>query len=78
MGMLGLNYQSNKTHGGTHGCNSTRAEEGLICHQCEESPLVLGRFYDPVEGNAKARKQKWEGWGAGGWREGRGDFKRGN
>jgi hypothetical protein len=40
------------------------AEDGLICHQWEERPLVLGRFYAPVQGNARARKQEWVGWGA--------------
>jgi hypothetical protein len=34
------------------------AEDGLISHQWEERPLVLGRSYDPVQGNARARK--WE------------------
>ena len=42
------------------------AEDGLICHQWEERPLVLGRFYAPVQGNARARKQEWVVWRAGG------------
>jgi hypothetical protein len=36
-------------------------------------PLVLRRLYAPVQGNARARKQEWVGWGAG-WGEGIGDF----
>jgi hypothetical protein len=41
----------------------------------EERPLVLWRLYAPVQGNARARKQEWVGWGA--WqREGIGDFHR--
>ena len=31
----------------------------------EERPLVLGRSYAPVQGNAMARKLEWSGWGAG-------------
>jgi hypothetical protein len=42
------------------------AEDGLVGHQWEDSPLVLWRFYDPVQGNARARKQEWVGWLAGG------------
>jgi hypothetical protein len=41
------------------------AEDGLFGHQWEERPLVLGRLYAPVQGNARARKQEWVGWGAG-------------
>ena len=37
------------------------------------SPLFLQRFYVPVQGNARARKQEWVGWGAE-QREGVGDF----
>jgi hypothetical protein len=44
------------------------AEDGLVGHQLEERPLVLQRSYAPVQGNARARKQKSVGWGAG-WRE---------
>jgi hypothetical protein len=40
-------------------------EDGLVSHQWEERPLVLQRSYAPVQGNAKARKQEWVGWGAG-------------
>ena len=44
------------------------AEDGLVGHQCEERPLVLPRLYAPVQGNVRARKQEWVGWGAGqGW-----------
>jgi hypothetical protein len=35
------------------------AEDGLVSHQWEETPLVLGRSYAPVQGNARARKQEW-------------------
>ena len=40
------------------------AEDGLVGHQCWERPLVLERSYAPVQGNARARKQEWVGWGA--------------
>jgi hypothetical protein len=48
------------------------AEDGLVGHQWEERRLVLRRFYAPVQGNARARKWEWVGWGAGlgvGYRE---------
>ena len=32
-----------------------------------EEALGLARLYAPVQGNARARKQEWVGWGAG-WR----------
>jgi hypothetical protein len=41
------------------------AEYGLVGHHWEERPLVLQRFYVPVQGNARARKQEWVGRGAG-------------
>ena len=41
------------------------AEDGLVGHQWEERPLVLQRFYAPVQGNARARNKAWVGWGAG-------------
>jgi hypothetical protein len=41
------------------------AEDGLISHQWEKSPLVFRRLYAPVQGNARDRKQEWMGWGAG-------------
>ena len=41
------------------------AEDGLVGHQWEERPLVLRRLYAPVQGNARARKREWVGWGAG-------------
>jgi hypothetical protein len=41
------------------------AEDGLVGHQWEESPLVLQRSYAPVQGNASARKWEWLAWGAG-------------
>jgi hypothetical protein len=40
-------------------------EDGLVSHQWEERPLVLRRSYAPVQGNVRARKQEWVGWGAG-------------
>ena len=46
------------------------AEDGLIGHQWEERPLVLSRLYAPVQGNARAMKWEWVGWGAGGGEEG--------
>jgi hypothetical protein len=41
------------------------AEDGLVSHQWEERPLVLRRLYAPVQGNARARKLEWMGWGVG-------------
>ena len=41
------------------------AEDGLVGHQWEERPFVLQRIYALVQGNDKARKQQWVGWGAG-------------
>jgi hypothetical protein len=41
------------------------AEDGLVGHQWEERPLVWQRLYASVQGNARARKQEWVGWGAG-------------
>ena len=45
------------------------AEDGLVGHQWEERPLVLGRSYALVQGNARARararKQEWVGCGEG-------------
>jgi hypothetical protein len=49
------------------------ADDGLVGHQWEERPLVLRRSYAPVQGNARARKQEWVGWGAG-QGEGLGNF----
>jgi hypothetical protein len=37
----------------------------LMGHHWEERPLVLQRLYAPAQGNARARKREWEGWGAG-------------
>jgi hypothetical protein len=42
------------------------AEDGLVSHQWEETPLVLQRSYAPIQGNARARKQEWVGWEQGG------------
>jgi hypothetical protein len=50
------------------------AADVLVIHQLEERPLVLQRSYAPVQGNARARKQEWVGWGAGRG-EGIGDFR---
>jgi hypothetical protein len=41
------------------------AEDGLVGHHWEEGPLVLQRLCAPVQGNARARKQEWVGWGSG-------------
>jgi hypothetical protein len=48
------------------------AEDGLIGHHWAERPLVLRRLYAPVQGNARARKWEWVGWGAEGWEVGLG------
>jgi hypothetical protein len=40
------------------------AEDDLVGHHGEERPLILQRFYAPVEENARARKEEWVGWGA--------------
>jgi hypothetical protein len=40
------------------------AEDGLVGHQWEETPLVLQRLYAPVQGNVRARKREWVSWGA--------------
>ena len=37
------------------------AEDCLVSHQWEERPLVLQRFYVPVQGNARTRKREWVG-----------------
>jgi hypothetical protein len=52
------------------------AEDGLVGHQWEERPLVLRRSYAPVQRNARARKQEWVGWGAGGGERDRGFSER--
>ena len=49
------------------------AEDGLVGHWWDERPLVLRGLYASVEGNARARKLEWVGWGAG-WEEGIRDF----
>jgi hypothetical protein len=41
------------------------AEGGLVGHHWEERPVALRRSYAPVQGNARARKQEWVGWGVG-------------
>jgi hypothetical protein len=38
------------------------AEDVLVAYKWEERPLVLWKFYGPVWGNARARKQEWVGW----------------
>jgi hypothetical protein len=40
-------------------------EDGLVGHHWEESPLGLANFICPVQGNARAKKWKWVGRGAG-------------
>jgi hypothetical protein len=50
------------------------AEDSLVGHHWKERPLVLRRFYTPVQENARARKQEWVSWGAG-QGEGIGDFQ---
>jgi hypothetical protein len=40
-------------------------EDGLVSHQWEKRPLVLGRSYASVQGNARARKWERVSWGAG-------------
>jgi hypothetical protein len=40
----------------------------------KRGPLVLQTLYAPVQGNTKAKKQKWVGRGAG-QREGIGNFR---
>jgi hypothetical protein len=49
------------------------AKDGLVSHHWEERLLVLQRLYDPIQGNARARKQEWVDWEAG-QGEGIGDF----
>ena len=36
-------------------------EDGIVGHQLEERPLVLGKLYAPVYGNARAGRQEWVG-----------------
>ena len=52
------------------------SEDGLFGHQWKESPLVVQTLYAPVQGNTRAKKWEWVGWGAGqgGGRDGIGDF----
>jgi hypothetical protein len=50
------------------------AEDGLVGHQWEERPLVLGRSYASVQGNARARNWEWVGWEVG-QGEGMGAFR---
>ena len=40
-------------------------EDGLAGHHWEERPLVSQRLYIPEQGNARAKKWEWVGWGAG-------------
>jgi hypothetical protein len=40
------------------------AEDGLDGHKWKERPLVFRRSYAPEQGNARARKWEWVGWGA--------------
>ena len=41
------------------------AEDDLVIIIGRKGPLVLGRSYAQVQGNARARKQEWVGWGKG-------------
>jgi hypothetical protein len=41
------------------------AEDGLVGCHLEDRPFVLQRLYTPVQGNSRARKCEWLGWGAG-------------
>ena len=41
------------------------AKDGLVGHHWEERPLVFRRSYALVQGNTRARKWEWVGWGAG-------------
>jgi hypothetical protein len=41
------------------------AEEDLVGHHWEERSFILQRSYTPVQGNARARKLEWVGWGTG-------------
>jgi hypothetical protein len=50
------------------------AQDSVVSHQWDERPLVLRSLYAAVQGNAKARKWEWVGWGAG-QGEGIGDFQ---
>ena len=38
------------------------AEDGLIWHQWEESPLLLWWLDDPSQRNAKVLRGEWVGW----------------
>jgi hypothetical protein len=50
------------------------AEDGLVGHHREERPLGIANFICPSTGNARAKKQKWVGRGAG-RRKGIGNFR---
>jgi hypothetical protein len=39
-------------------------EDGLVAHQWEERPWVLGRLYGPVQGNARTRERGVGGLGS--------------
>jgi hypothetical protein len=43
------------------------AEDGLVSHHWKERPLVLQILYATAQGNDRARKREWVGWGAGQW-----------
>ena len=42
------------------------AEDGIVGHQWEEGPLVLGRLNAPVQEKARAGRQEWVGRQVGG------------
>ena len=51
------------------------AEDGLVSHHYwKRGPYVLQTLYDPVQGNARAKKWEWVGRGAGRG-EGIGNFR---
>jgi hypothetical protein len=49
------------------------SKDGLVSHHWEERLLGLANFICPVQGNSRAKKWEWVGWGAG-LGEGIGDF----
>jgi hypothetical protein len=46
------------------------SKDGLVGHHEKRGPLDLQTLYAPVQGNARAKKGEWVGWGGGGY----GDF----
>ena len=58
-------HQSKKTHGGTWG-TSCICSRGWPSQSSMGGKTLgpVGRFYAPVQGNARARSWEWVGWGA--------------